>query len=276
MILDGKKLASHIKIDLKNQIEELKSHIAFVPKLATILVGEDEASQVYVNMKIKACKDIGMGSIFVKMPANTTTKELMAKIDELNKQKDVCGILLQHPTPKHIDEDVCFNKILISKDVDGTNTASYGKIAMGQKAFAPATPLGIMMLLNHYNINVQSKHALVIGRSQILGKPVASLLLNADATVTIAHSKTRNLDELLKQADIVVACVGIARFIKAKKLKKGVVIIDAGYNRGNIGDVDLTGVENIASYYTPVPGGVGPMTIVALLTQTVEAVKKLI
>ena len=210
------------------------------------------------------------------MPANTTTKELMAKIDELNKQKDVCGILLQHPTPKHIDEDVCFNKILISKDVDGTNTASYGKIAMGQKAFAPATPLGIMMLLNHYNINVQSKHALVIGRSQILGKPVASLLLNADATVTIAHSKTRNLDELLKQADIVVACVGIAHFIKAKKLKKGVVIIDAGYNRGNIGDVDLTGVENIASYYTPVPGGVGPMTIVALLTQTVEAVKKLI
>ena len=276
MILDGKKLAKDIKQSLKAEVEVIKQKLGFTPKLATILVGDNLASKAYVNMKIKACAQIGLDSVLVHMPKQATTAEVLAKIDELNKDRQISGILLQHPVPSHIDEAICFNKITESKDVDGTNTASFGKMVMGQTAFKPATPLGIIMLLEHYNINVEGKHALVVGRSQILGKPVASLLLNKNATVTIAHSKTTNLNDLLKQADIVVACVGKPKFIKASDLKPGVIIIDAGYNEGIIGDVDLEGVENIASYYTPVPGGVGPMTIAALLTQTVEACKNLI
>ena len=276
MILDGKKLATTIKQDLKEEVSIIKHKLGFVPKLATILVGNSSSSRAYVNMKIKACKQIGLDCVLVELPNSATTAQLLAKIDELNTNAKICGILLQNTIPSHIDEAICFNRILESKDVDGTNTASFGKMAMCQSSFKPATPLGIIMLLEHYNITLEGKHALVIGRSQILGKPIASLLLNKNTTVTIAHSKTKNLKELLKQADIVVACVGKPKFIKATELKKGVVIIDAGYNEGVIGDVDLSGVENVASYYTPVPGGVGPMTIAALLTQTVESAKKLI
>jgi methylenetetrahydrofolate dehydrogenase (NADP+) / methenyltetrahydrofolate cyclohydrolase len=276
MILDGKKFATTIKQNLKAEVEIIKQRLNFTPKLATILVGDNVASKAYVNMKIKACAQIGLASVLVHISEQTTTDELLAKIDELNKDREVCGILLQHPVPTHIDEAACFNKIIETKDVDGTNTSSFGKMAMGQRAFKPATPLGIIMLLEHYNITLEGKHALVIGRSQILGKPLTSLLLNKNATVTIAHSKTSNLNDLLKRADIVLACVGKAKFIKASELKAGVVIIDAGYNEGVIGDVDLDGAQNIASYYTPVPGGVGPMTIAALLTQTVQAAKNLI
>jgi methylenetetrahydrofolate dehydrogenase (NADP+)/methenyltetrahydrofolate cyclohydrolase len=275
MILDGKKVSKLIKADLKKQVTSITNNLGYTPKLATILVGSDEASKVYVNMKVKACKNIGIDSLKIQMPENTTTNTLIKKINELNESKQVCGILLQHPTPPQIDEAKCFNAIALSKDVDGTNTASFGKMAMGQPAFKCATPLGIIMLLDYYNINLQGKNALVIGRSQILGKPIASMLINKNATVTIAHSKTKNLKRHLKQADIIVACVGKPEFIKTSYLKKGVIIIDAGYNKGNIGDVDLKGARKKASYYTPVPGGVGPMTIAALLTQTVKACKNL-
>lgn len=276
MILDGKTLAHNIKQKLKEEVKPLKEKLGFTPKLATILVGEDESSKIYVGMKQKACQKIGLDSIFVKLPQQTTTEELLTKINELNKNKEVCGILLQHPTPAHIDEKRCFNAILEKKDVDGTNTNSLGKVVAGMPSFKPATPFGIMLLLEHYNINVEGKNVLVVGRSQILGKPIASLLLNQNATVTIAHSKTKQLESLLKQADVVVAAVGKPHFIKANQLKKGVIVIDAGYNTGNLGDVEPNNLDKIASYYTPVPGGVGPMTIAALLLQTVEAAKKLI
>lgn len=276
MILDGKKLSETIKDNLKAEVDELKKTWSFTPQLATILVGNDEASKVYVNMKIKACERIGIDSLFVHLPEETTTQELLVKIEELNNDPKVCGILLQHPTPKHIDELKCFDAILTNKDVDGVNTASFGKIAMGNKnAFVSATPLGIITLLKHYEINVEGKHAVVVGRSQILGKPIAALLLNSNATVTIAHSKTKNLNSLLSEADIVVACVGKPHFIKATDLKQGVIIIDAGYNAGNVGDVDLTNADKIASFYTPVPGGVGPMTIASLLTQTIQSAKNM-
>ncbi len=276
MILDGKKLSETIKDNLKAEVDELKKTWSFTPQLATILVGNDEASKVYVNMKIKACERIGIDSLFVHLPEETTTQELLVKIEELNNDPKVCGILLQHPTPKHIDELKCFDAILTNKDVDGVNTASFGKIAMGNKnAFVSATPLGIITLLKHYEINVEGKHAVVVGRSQILGKPIAALLLNLNATVTIAHSKTKNLNSLLSEADIVVACVGKPHFIKATDLKQGVIIIDAGYNAGNVGDVDLTNADKIASFYTPVPGGVGPMTIASLLTQTIQSAKNM-
>ncbi|MGD9901319.1 MAG: bifunctional 5,10-methylenetetrahydrofolate dehydrogenase/5,10-methenyltetrahydrofolate cyclohydrolase [Spirochaetales bacterium] len=274
-ILDGKSLSKNIETALIERVAALKERLLFTPKLATILVGDDESSVTYVSMKARACKRIGLESLSIKMPKETSTEELLAKIEELNKDKTVCGILLQHPTPKQIDETACFNKILESKDVDGVNTNNFGKIAMGIDAFKPATPLGIMMLLKHYNINVSGKNAVVIGRSQILGKPIASLLLNEDATVTICHSKTQALNKILKTADIVVAAVGIPNFIKSKSLKRGVIVIDAGYNAGNVGDVDPYKIDKVSSYYTPVPGGVGPMTIAALLTQTVEAAEKL-
>lgn len=276
MILDGKTLAKNIKENLKKEVPSLIKTLGFTPKLATILVGEDASSKVYVAMKKRACLEVGLGFELIHLSEKTTTEELLLKINELNNEHDVCGILLQHPVPKHIDEVTCFNAILEEKDVDGVTMANFSKLVMKQSAFVSATPLGILMLLKHYNINVEGKHALVVGRSQILGKPIASILLNENATVTIAHSKTTNLDELLKQADIVVACVGKPHFIKASKLKQGVIIIDAGYNSGNIGDVDLENVEQVASYYTPVPGGVGPMTIAALLTQTIESAQKLI
>ena len=276
MILDGKTLSQNIKKQLKKEVDSILEKLEFTPKLATILVGDDPASKVYVAMKQKACRQIGLEPLHVELPKTTTTKELLDIIEKLNNDPEVCGIMLQHPAPSHIDEARCFNAIKESKDVDGLNTSSFGKVAMNQPSFAPATPLGIMMLLKHYNIDVTGKHALVVGRSQILGKPVASMLLNNNATVTIAHSKTTNLDKLLSSADIVVACVGKPHFIKASNLKKGVIIIDAGYNKGNIGDVDLTGADKIASYYTPVPGGVGPMTITALLTQAVMSAKNLI
>ena len=276
MVLDGRVLANKIKEKLAKEVVDLKNKLNATPKVATILVGDDEASRVYVNMKRKATREIGLGSVLVKMPEQTTTEELIKKIEELNKDVSVCGILLQHPVPKHIDEGKCFNAINERKDIDGVNTNNFGKMAMGQKAFYSATPLGIMLLLEHYNINVEGKHALIIGRSQILGKPVASMLLNKNATVTIAHSKTKNLEELLKQADIVVACVGKPNFIKTSTLKQGVIVIDAGYSSGNIGDVEQENLEHIASYYTPVPGGVGPMTIAALLTQAVESIKNML
>lgn len=273
MILDGKTLAKENEEKLRLEVEKLKEKYGKVPTLATILVGDNPASVTYVRMKENACKRVGIDSIHVELNNDISEEELVKTIKELNDNENVDGILLQHPIPKHIDESRCFDTIGINKDVDGVNTASFGAFSHGKAAFKSATPLGIIKLMEHYNIEVEGKHAVVVGRSAILGKPVSMLLLAKNATVTIAHSKTTNLPELLKQADIVVACVGKPEFIKKDWLKPGVVIMDAGYNPGNIGDVEKEAYE-IASAYTPVPGGVGPMTISMLLTQTVESFRK--
>lgn len=270
MILDGKVLAKENEEKLKIEVLKLKNKYKKVPVLATILVGDNPASITYVRMKENACSRVGIDSLHIEFPSDVTEEILIDKINELNNNKDVDGILLQHPIPKHIDERKCFDAIALNKDVDGVNSASFGAFSNGKKAFKSATPLGIMALIEHYKIELESKLVVVVGRSAILGKPVSMLLLEKNATVVIAHSKTKDLQRLLKQADVVVACVGKSEFIKKEWLKEGVVIIDAGYNKGNIGDVEKSAYE-IASAYTPVPGGVGPMTISMLLTQTLQS-----
>ncbi len=224
-------------------------------------------------MKENACKRVGINSMHVEFSDNCDEETLVNKIKELNDNEEVDGILLQHPVPKHINEGRCFDTISIYKDVDGVNSASFGAFSNSKFAFKSATPLGIIKLIEHYNLDVEGKHAVVVGRSAILGKPVSMLLLEKNATVTIAHSKTKNLENLLKQADIVVACVGKPEFIKREWLKEGVVILDAGYNKGNVGDVEKAAYE-IASAYTPVPGGVGPMTIAMLMNNVIKAAKE--
>ena len=273
MILDGKTLAKTRERMLTGEVEWLVSKYGKAPCLATILVGDDPASVTYVRMKENACARVGIQSVHVEFKSDVSEEELLNKIRELNEDENIDGILLQHPIPKHIDESKCFDAIGVNKDVDGVNSASFGAFSNGKDAFVSATPLGIMTLLEEYGIVLEGKHAVVVGRSAILGKPVSMLLLGKNATVTIAHSKTKNLEKLLKQADIVVACVGKPEFIQKEWLKEGVVIVDAGYNPGNVGDVAKEAYE-IASAYTPVPGGVGPMTINMLLTQTVASFRK--
>jgi methylenetetrahydrofolate dehydrogenase (NADP+)/methenyltetrahydrofolate cyclohydrolase len=274
LILDGKKLAALIEEELKTRVANLINKTGKKPILATILVGDNPASITYVRMKGNDCLRVGMESLKIEMPERTSTQELIAKIQELNTNPDVQGILLQHPVPSHIDELECFNTIALEKDVDGVNTASFGKMAMGQKAFYSATPLAILTILKYYHIPMQGKEAVVVGRSPILGKPVAMMLLNENATVTICHSKTKALPKVVKRADIVVAAVGKAKFIRSEWIKPGAVVIDAGYNPGNVGDTDLEAIQHVAGAYTPVPGGVGPMTRISLLRQTVEAAEK--
>ncbi len=273
MILDGKTLAKTRERMLTGEVEWLVSKYGKAPCLATILVGDDPASVTYVRMKENACARVGIQSVHVEFKSDVSEEELLNKIRELNEDENIDGILLQHPIPKHIDESKCFDAIGVNKDVDGVNSASFGAFSNGKDAFVSATPLGIMTLLEEYGIVLEGKHAVVVGRSAILGKPVSMLLLGKNATVTIAHSKTKNLEKLLKQADIVVACVGKPEFIQKEWLKEGVVIVDAGYNPGNVGDVAKEAYE-IASAYTPVPGGVGPMTINMLLTQTAASFRK--
>jgi len=274
LILNGKELAKKLEEELKEKVTELKEKTGKNATLATIIVGNDPASQTYVKMKGNACARVGINSLKVELDEETTTEELLKVIQKLNDDENIDGILLQHPVPKHIDERKCFNSIHPSKDVDGVTSVGFGAMSMQEEAYVSATPFGIMKIIEHYNIDVEGKEAVVIGRSAILGKPVAMMLLNKNATVTIAHSKTKNLEEVVKRADIVVACVGKPKFVKKEWLKQGVVVIDAGYNPGNIGDVDLENIEKIASAYTPVPGGVGPMTILSLISQTIESFKK--
>lgn len=273
--LNGKVLAGCVEAELEERVRGVVDKLGFKPVLATILVGDNPASVTYVKMKAKACERIGLESRIVKLDENTTTDELLAQIKSLNDEKRVCGILLQHPVPKQIDERACFDAIRPDKDVDGVNSLSFGKMAMGEPAYVSATPYGIIRILKHYGIELAGKHAVVVGRSAILGKPVAMLLLNENCTVTICHSKTKNLPEVLRSADIVVGCVGKPNFIQADWLKEGVVLVDAGYNKGNVGDIDLENCISKSSAYTPVPGGVGPMTINSLLLQTVESAEKL-
>ena len=267
----AKKLAQDIRNHLKEKIAALPKD-QLRPALATILVGNDIASATYVRMKIRACQEVGMGSQLIELPEKTSTQELLDCIQKLNEDKTINGILLQHPVPKHIDERAAFDSIAIEKDVDGVTTLGFGKISFQTgNAFPACTPAGIIRLLKHYKIPFTSKHAVVVGRSAILGRPLAMLLLANNATVTICHSHTKNLEEHLSKADIVVAACGKPRFIRGFCLKQDVVVVDAGYNAGNVGDVDYTSCQQKASYITPVPGGVGPMTIATLLEHSMQA-----
>ena len=270
-ILDGKSLSLSTEQELAERVLEIKNKKGFVPILATILVGSDPASGTYVKMKGNACERVGMKSLKVELNEKTTTKELLLQIAELNDNPEVHGILLQHPVPDQIDERLCFDAIDIAKDVDGVTSLGFGKMAMNERAFGSCTPQGIMRLLQHHEIEISGKHAVVVGRSPILGKPMAMMLLNKHATVTICHSRTKNLEEHLKSADIVVGAVGIPKFIQSKWVKEGAVVIDAGYHPEKCGDIDLEPLIDHCSAYTPVPGGVGPMTINTLILQTVEA-----
>jgi len=275
IVLDGKTLARQMEVELSMRVQAIKEMSNGVtPILATILVGDDPSSATYVKMKGNACQRVGMESLKVVLPQSTTTSELLAEIDKLNADPRVQGILLQHPVPSQIDERECFDRIAIEKDVDGVTVLGFGSMAMSQPAYGSATPAGIMRLLQHYGIEIEGKHAVVVGRSPILGKPIAMMLLNANATVTICHSRTRELSKLVGLADIVVGAVGKPQFIKGSWIKDGAIVIDAGYHPGGIGDIELSTVIERLSAYTPVPGGVGPMTIATLMAQTVEAAEK--
>jgi methylenetetrahydrofolate dehydrogenase (NADP+)/methenyltetrahydrofolate cyclohydrolase len=234
-------------------------------------VGADPASATYVKMKGNACRRVGMDSMAIELPETTTTEQLLAKINELNNNPDVHGILLQHPVPAQVDERLCFDAIAAHKDVDGVTCLGFGRMAMKEPAYGAATPAGIMRLLEAYDVNLEGKHVVVVGRSPILGKPMAMMMLNANATVTICHSRTQNLSEFVKQADVIVGAVGKPEFIKAEWIKDGAVVVDAGYHPGGVGDIELSPLVNRVTAYTPVPGGVGPMTINTLILQTLES-----
>jgi methylenetetrahydrofolate dehydrogenase (NADP+) / methenyltetrahydrofolate cyclohydrolase len=276
IILDGKTLAQISEKDIKKQVSQLKKK-GITPTLATILVGVDPASATYVKMKQNACARLGMESIAIELSKETSTEELLAAIQQLNNDKNVHGILLQHPVPSQINERACFDAIKVAKDVDGVTCLGYGQMTMGEPAYGSCTPAGIMRILEHYKIEVSGKDAVVVGRSPILGKPMAMMLLNQNATVTICHSRTKNLQTHIQAADIVVGAVGVPKLIKKSWLKNGAVVIDAGYHPvEKCGDIDLDGIESIASAFTPVPGGVGPMTINTLILNTLLAAQKII
>lgn len=270
VILDGSKLAKDIRSSLVQRINKLQEK-GIVPCLATVLVGDNPASETYVRMKGNACKRIGMTSVRIQLPHETTTEELMQTIHQLNQDPSVHGILLQHPVPDQIDERAAFDSIALEKDVDGVTSLGFGRTAFQLNGFAPCTPQAIMTLLDEYEISLTGKNAVVIGRSPILGKPAALMLMNRDATVTVCHSKTQDLQVVVRQADIVVAAVGRPEFVKGDWLKPGAIVLDAGYNKGNIGDVHYESCLSRAGAITPVPGGVGPVTIATLLKHTVEA-----
>lgn len=274
IVLNGKILAADAERNLIDRVQHIQKN-GKTPCLATILVGNDPASGTYVKMKQNTCKRLGIKSLAVELPSNTSTEQLIKKISELNANELVHGILLQHPVPEQIDERKCFNHIDVAKDVDGVTTLGFGNMTMGVDAYGSCTPQGIMRILEHYNIELSGLNSVVVGRSPILGKPMSMMLLNKNATVTICHSRTKDLSEIVKKADLVVAAVGIPKFIKKKWLKNGVILIDAGFHpKENCGDADLTDIEKVAQAYTPVPGGVGPMTINTLMLQTIEAAEK--
>jgi methylenetetrahydrofolate dehydrogenase (NADP+)/methenyltetrahydrofolate cyclohydrolase len=275
LVLDGKAYAKELEAELRVRVERLvRVSQAEPPTLATILVGDDPASATYVRMKGNACRRVGMESLSVTLPGTTSTEQLLAAIDDLNANPRVRGILLQHPVPKQIDERMCFDRIALEKDVDGVTSHGFGRMAMDQPAFGSATPAGIMSLMRRYQIPIEGREAVVVGRSPILGRPMAMMLLAANATVTICHSRTRNLAEVVRRAEIVIGAVGKPQFIRADWIRDGAVVVDAGYHPGGVGDIELAAVIDRCSAYTPVPGGVGPMTIAMLIEHTVEAAEK--
>lgn len=275
LILDGKELSKNSEESIKKRVEDLyKSDIK--PTLATILVGNDPASETYVKMKRNTCARVGMESIAVELPKTTTTEELLETIKSLNSNNEVHGILLQHPVPSHIDERLCFDAINIDKDVDGVTCLGFGNMSMGIDAYGSCTPAGIIRLIKHYELDIQGLNAVVVGRSPILGKPMAMMLLNMNATVTICYSRTKNINDIIKNADLIVGAVGIPKFIKSNWIKKDAIVIDAGYHPEKCGDIDLDNIEDVASAFTPVPGGVGPMTINTLILHTLQSAEKLL
>ncbi len=276
-LLKGKEVAQKTREKLKEEVTTLKSK-GINPKLAVIMVGDDSASQIYVRNKSKVCNEIGIEFDEYLLPEKTQQKELLELIEKLNKDKTINGILLQSPIPKHLDINEAFRTISPEKDVDGFHPTNVGKLVLGQDTFISCTPFGIMKIFEDYNIDLEGKNAVVIGRSNIVGKPMSQCLLNKNATVTICHSRTKNLAEVTKQADVVVAAIGKPCFVTADMVKKDAIVIDVGINRGEDGkikgDVDFENVKEKASYITPVPGGVGPMTIAMLMTNVVKAAKE--
>jgi len=275
LVLDGKHVAKLTEEALSARVAGLRDRSdGRTPVLATVLVGDDPASATYVKMKGNACRRIGMESLALELPSTLKTNDLLREIESLNNNPDVHGILLQHPVPSQIDERAAFDMIDLAKDVDGVTCLGFGRMAMGEEAYGCATPQGIMRLLAHYEISLEGKHAVVVGRSPILGKPMSMMLLQANATVTICHSRTQNLAEHIRQADIIVGAVGRPEFIRADWIKDGAVVVDAGYHPGGVGDIELAPLLERVAAYTPVPGGVGPMTINTLIQQTVLSGEK--
>lgn len=276
-IIDGKELAKNIRLKLKDEVEELKN-ADINPKLAVIMVGDDKASKVYVKNKSKACEDVGIEYEEYILPAKTKMEELLELIEKLNNDETVHGILVQSPLPKGLDANEAFRTISPKKDVDGFNPINVGKLSLNQDCFVSCTPYGIIKMLEAYNIEIEGLHAVIIGRSNIVGKPLAQCLLNKNATVTICHSRTKNLKEITKQADILIAAIGKAKFVTEDMVKEGATVIDVGINRMDdgklLGDTDFENIKDKVSYITPVPGGVGPMTIAMLMHNVVKAAKQ--
>ncbi len=288
ILLDGKKTSEAIKKEIALEVEQLVANGSRRPKLVAILVGDDGASKTYVNNKEKACQDVGFDSAVIRYPGDTSEEELLAKIDEINGDPGVDGLIVQLPLPPHIDEAKVIHNISPSKDVDGFHSQNVGKLMLGEETFVSATPYGIMALLEHYNIDTKGKHCVVLGRSNIVGRPISNLLSlkgnPGDCTVTICHSKTRNIEQHTRMADIIIAAIGIPQFLKEDMVKEGAVVVDVGITRVPdatrakgyrlVGDVDFEHVAPKCSYITPVPGGVGPMTIVSLMRNTLQAMKQ--
>lgn len=278
ILIDGRELAKKIKSQLKSECEELKKE-GILPKLAVIMVGDDSASKVYVKNKSKACEEVGIDFEEYLLNENITQEKLINLIQTLNNKKDIHGILLQSPIPSHLDINQAFEEITYKKDVDGFNPINIGKLSIGQDTFVSCTPYGVMKMFEEYNIELQGKNVVIIGRSNIVGKPLIQCCLNKNATVTVCHSKTNNLKEHTKNADILIVAIGKSKFVTADMVKDGAVVIDIGINRGEdgklTGDVDFVKVEKKASYITPVPGGVGPMTIAMLMNNVIKAAKNM-
>jgi len=276
-IIDGKQLAKKIRENLKLECEELKEQ-GINPKLAVIMVGDNPASKVYVRNKSRACNEVGIEYQEYLLPENATQKELLELIKKLNQDKEINGILLQSPLPQHLNINEAFKTITYSKDVDGFTPVSVGKLCIGEDTFISCTPYGVIKMFEEYNIDLKGKNVVILGRSNIVGKPLIQCCLQKDATVTVCHSKTKNLSEYTKKADVIIAAIGKAKFLTEDMVKDGVVIIDVGINRQDdgklVGDVDFENVSKKASYITPVPGGVGPMTIAMLMNNVIKAAKE--
>ena len=276
IIIDGKELAKKIRSELKNEVVELKNK-GINPKLAVIMVGDDKASKVYVKNKSKACEECGIDYEEFLMDKDIDMEELLETIDKLNKRDDIHGILLQSPIPSNLNINQAFNKINHKKDVDGFNPINVGKLSIGEDCFVSCTPAGVIKMLEEYNIEIEGKNVVIIGRSNIVGKPLIQCILRKNGTVTMCHSRTKNIKQITKNADILIAALGKPKFVTQDMIKDGAVIIDVGINRTEdgklVGDVDFENVKNNASYITPVPGGVGPMTIAMLMTNVVKAAK---
>ncbi len=277
-VVSGKELANKIREELKDKVSQFIEEKNIVPHLVVVLVGDDPASQSYVKGKQKGCEQTNMKSTLIKLPVETKEEELIELVEKLNHDETVHGILVQLPLPKHIDESKIINTISVEKDVDGFSPINVGKMVLKEDCFLPCTPAGIIKLIKETNIDITGKHAVILGRSNIVGKPVLHLLLRENATVTICHSRTKDLKEFTKDADILIAAIGKAKFVTADMIKPGAVVIDVGVNRVDnklCGDVDYENALEVASYITPVPGGVGPMTITMLLENTFEACKRI-